>query len=594
MTLIAQIKAANTAYAKGIPIITDSEYDALWRQLYQEDPTHPLLYHTAQDPNLGGDSIQHLIPIYGTQKAFCMDDMKPFLQRFGTKPIQVEPKYDGVAAMLYNEPSGHRLVLYGNGQVGKDITRHLSHIYWLGQESSRTSVEIIIINKKWNHAWGKNQRNTVAGWLNRHDTDYPSQVMTIVSHSAGRPSASFRPPYELDELHYNFLSLYSQWSAIYPMDGLMVKLTNEKDRLIASHNSSVNMWSIAWKPPISVATTVVTDIHWKVSRLGRIIPTIEYEPVELCGTTNSMVTGNNATWIWDKQIHIEATITIGKAGEIIPKIISVTNNTINKVDIPAYCPECNSSITEEGVHLVCTSPNCIAAQVRRIAYFYSDKGIEVKSIGEKRIYELMQNPTLKAQLVKKPWMLLDSKEYIDLIESVWGMKRTVRYIDELARANATYNHAHFIAALGYPALAYKSALKCFQQLKGLPTRGNVPRKAIDSFPLALADLMKAKEDLTNFILIDIPTTAIKTYCITGTLSMDRSDMIQYLSQFGWQFSNQVSRFTDYLILGDIPHETTKSRKAAELSVTIVKECDIQTLIKENSNATKREETNSTC
>ncbi len=576
-TLTEKIKAANTAYAKGIPILTDSEYDTLWRQLQQRDPTHQLLYHTSQDPNLGGDYIQHLTPIFGTQKAFNMDDMKPFLQRFGTKPLQVEPKYDGVAAMLYNEPSGYRLVLHGNGQTGKDITRHLTNIVSPPIKTAKESVELIIHNEDWNPSYGKNQRNTVAGWLNRHTTDYHS-VIRSVSHSNPETECTIYPPYNLDALHNKFLTLYSHWSSTFPMDGLMVKLADEKDRLIASHNGTVNLWSIAWKPPISTATTVVTDIHWKVSRLGRIIPTIEYEPVELCGTTNSMVTGNNAQWIIDKGIYSGVKIIIGKAGEIIPKIIDVLNPNKNIMEVPYQCPECKNQITVENPHIICTSPDCIAAQVRRIAYFYSDKGIEVKSIGEKRIYELLQNKTLKAQLIKKPWLLLDSKDYLTLIEAVWGVKRTVRYICELSKVNATHNPAHFIAALGYPALAYKSALKCFQQIKGMPIRGNVPHKAIDSFILALADFMNAKEDLSNFILIDLPNLPDKTYCITGTLSMDRNDMIQHLTQYDWQYSNQVSRYTDYLIQGEVAHATTKSRKATELSVPIISEHDIQTII----------------
>ena len=105
----------------------------------------------------------------------------------------------------------------------------------------------------------------------------------------------------------------------------MIKVADEKVRLVAGNNGQTNNWSIAWKPPIQVKETTVTNIEWNISRLGRAIPTVIYEPIELCGTTNNRVTGNNAKWLQDKNIHIGSKITVGKAGEIIPKIIDVSN-----------------------------------------------------------------------------------------------------------------------------------------------------------------------------------------------------------------------------------------------------------------------------
>ena len=108
----------------------------------------------------------------------------------------------------------------------------------------------------------------------------------------------------------NFLlDTYTEWGQIYPIDGLMIKVADEKQRLIAGTNGTTNNWSIAWKPPIQIKETTVIDIEWNVSRLGRVIPTVIYEPIELCGTTNNRVTANNAQWMKEKGITIGSIIT---------------------------------------------------------------------------------------------------------------------------------------------------------------------------------------------------------------------------------------------------------------------------------------------
>ena len=194
------------------------------------------------------------------------------------------------------------------------------------------------------------------------------------------------------------------------------------------------------------------------------------------------------------------------------------------------------------------------------------------------IYNLLQDPVLKTQLTKRPWLLLNPKEYFDTIISIWGHKKASTYQENLHKLPNTKNPAHFIAALGYDSLAYKSALKCFQVMKGYAIKGTVPTKGMTNFVIALTQLMQAKErDLNDFQWLPIPTTPVAQYCITGTLSIDRNEMITYLDRHNWAFSNQVSKYTDYLILGEIDHATTKSRKAAECNVPVIKEQDVWNL-----------------
>jgi hypothetical protein len=92
--LIKKIQAANEAYSMGIPFMTDTEYDILWQELYALDADNPILYHTARNISVVSGAITHRYPVYGTFKAFNMQDLRPFLMRFGSKELIIEQGYD--------------------------------------------------------------------------------------------------------------------------------------------------------------------------------------------------------------------------------------------------------------------------------------------------------------------------------------------------------------------------------------------------------------------------------------------------------------------------------------------------------------------
>lgn len=591
--LIKKLNAANLAYSKGMPFMTDSEYDILWKELHRYDPTNKVLYHTANNPNLPYDVLEHKFQIFGTQKAFNMDDLKPFLQRFGSETLILEPKYDGCAAILYlgPEPEEDKLILEGNGLSGQDVSHHLEKIFCDFEPRHMESVEIIIPTTGWDEKLGANPRNTVAGWIARKELPHQNLV-EIVSHNNGALKKEYSFTGDQDHLEETLLMCYNEWSKLYPLDGIMIKVLDEQRRIISSHNGTAYNWSIAWKPPIQTTKTKVMQIEWNVSRTGRVIPTVIYEPVKLCGTINSRVTANNAHWLIEKGIRVDSTITVGKAGEIIPKILAVSGpdvpfndgletsgvtvptntQTALKTDIPLTCPVCSNELITNGVDLLCIANDCIAQLTKSIAYFYSDKGIEVKTIGEYRIADILQSYLVRETLKKKPWALLDPIEYDIYYEifQAWGNKRTYAYMESLHQIKGKKNAIHFIAALGLPGLAYKSALKLFNFIKTGKLKSNVSRKAQESFITAFATYQIAEKEMNNFQFDLVPQPSEISYCITGTLTHSRNDTIEYLTKQGWEFSNQVSKYTDYLIVGESPGGT-KMAKAKELGTKIITE-----------------------
>ena len=414
------------------------------------------------------------------------------------------------------------------------------------------------------------------------------------------------------------LSLHTEWSAIFPIDGLMLKVKDEKSRLIAGNNGTVNAWSIAWKPPIQTAITTVTNIEWNVSRLGRIIPTVVYEPIDLCGTTNRRVTGNNAQWILDKKIMVGSKIIVGKAGEIIPKIVKIENlctagqgksqNTVEKAKnshvkagsgvsgttlltptnrpkntlyslVPGQCPICASKLTWQGVHLVCESSQCIAKLTTSIAHFYSKSGIQIDGIAAKTIEKLLYVPECYNILKDKPWALLDpvSYEIYPQITQTLGQKTSDNIMASVNAVNHKKTMAHFISGLGMPGLAYKSTLRLCQYLKTGKLNIHVSANAQKSFIESVPKYNDAANEMKLFHFAPLPNPAKAIYCITGTLSVSRELMIETLSQAGYEFSSSVTREVNYLIVGDEPGKV-KREKAEHYNIPQVTEEQLFKLI----------------
>lgn len=574
MNLIHELKLANSAYASGNPYMTDEGYDRLWRIVYETDPSCPHLYHTANNPNLPGGTAPHAHPIMGTQKAFNLEDLKPFLQRFKDQTLVLEPKYDGCAAVLYKMPEGKfKLLLEGDGQAGRDVTHHLPSLYYAFLPRSINSVEIIIPNASWDKAYGKNQRNTVSGWINRGK--FPDNMTAeMVSHTYGNLTHHVTNPSQ-DDLDELLMTLFEAWSKEYPLDGIMIKVADPMMRLQVGHNGTAYKWSIAWKPPIQTATTTVTAIEWNVSRQGRVIPTVVHNPIDLCSTTNTRVTGNNAKWLRDMGIGVGVKIKVGKAGEIIPKILAVISERANVI-LPVFCPGCNSTLVTDGVHRMCVNESCIFKQIKSIAYFYSDKGVDLKGIGESFIEELLTNDNIRACFLDRIWCLLDPIQYEILLDiyKVLGSVRADNYIKSLESINNKKSIAHFIAGLGLKNLAYKTVTSILQKLSGSTAHGNVSKERIKEFVSGLVKYRSAEDEMKNFTFVPVEEAPVIRYCITGQLSSGRSEMIDYLTTKRWQFVNQVSKHTDILIVGESPGKT-KLTKAKELpNVTIINEDQI--------------------
>jgi len=234
------------------------------------------------------------------------------------------------------------------------------------------------------------------------------------------------------------------------------------------------------------------------------------------------------------------------------------------------CPVCGGQTMWEGVHLICNNSNCIGQLIKQTAYFYSKTGIDLNSIAENMIAKLILDPAVFKIIVNNPWALLDpiSFKLTPLILKIWGEARTDTFLENLQKINNRKNAAHFIAALGYPGLAYKTVLKIFYFIQEGIISSFIPKKAQKSFLDAYIIFERVKPQLPNFIFTSLPKSPKLRYCITGTLATPRVEIIDYLTKLRWEWSGQVSSYVDYLIIGSNP---------GQIKITMAKEKGIPTL-----------------
>ena len=251
--------------------------------------------------------------------------------------------------------------------------------------------------------------------------------------------------------------------------------------------------------------------------------------------------------------------------------------------VPSVCPKCRAPLEWDGVHLICTGDKCIAQLIRSVAYFYSTKGIKVDGIGEKIIEKLLKDQKIYETFLTCPWALLDDKSYDIYMEilSILGPTIYGNLLEQISNVKGHYNMAHFISGLGLPGISYKTALRLCQYVKSGQLNVPVSKKAIASFFDGMIIFNRAKEEMKNFSFMPLPEKAKAIYCITGTLLQSRDAMVEYFSEYGYEFSMIVTRETNYLIVGTSPGKT-KIKLATKNNIPqITEEQFIKLLNKEN-------------
>lgn len=647
-------------YVLAQPTISDREYDRLYHELLDLEKEHPELA-TSDSPTqrVGGvplkqfQPVKHLVPMLSLDNTYSQEELRDFVNRVQrilpdeTLDWMVEPKVDGVAISLRYEKGSFAVgATRGDGATGDDITVNLRTIRSIPQrlhgksEKWPTMLEVrgeVFLTKtgfeKLNaerKAAGEetfaNPRNAAAGSLKQLDPRLVAKrPLDIVVYALGSVEGAQQPQTHDEMLAWlkTFGFKTPEWTkhcksadelvtAIddldklrkkfpYETDGAVIKLNSYEQRERAGFTSKAPRWAIAYKYAAEQAETKVLGILITVGRTGAITPTAELEPVFLAGSTISRATLHNEDYIRKKDVRIGDTVTIEKAGEVIPKVVDVvlTKRTGKELafQYPKTCPECGSNLVREvigksqqGAVWLCPNPDC-PAQVRgRIEHWCARGAMDIEGGGEVLVYQLVSKGLVRdaAEIYS-----LKLAEVANLERM--GQKSAQNFLDGV-EASKSRDAWRVLYGLGIPHVgegAAKSLCKHFPMLEDV-LNANLEQlmHAEDIGEIIARSIVQWSGDSRNKNLVDrlrkaglnfkselykpqakAGPFAGKTFVLTGTLpNLKREEAAAKIEAAGGKVSSSVSKKTDFVVAGE--EAGSKLEKANALGIKVVDEAEL--------------------
>ncbi|MBG9367884.1 NAD-dependent DNA ligase LigA [Streptococcus sp. NLN64] len=441
---------AQAYYEKDQPLVTDSEYDRLYRELQELEAQHPdLVLADSPSHRVGGkvlegfNKYQHAYPLFSLQDAFSYEELVEFDQRvrkeFSKAAYVCEMKIDGLSISLTYE-NGILVAgaTRGDGQVGEDITENLRRVQDLPLRL-KEAVDITVrgecympkaafqaLNEEREQEGASsfaNPRNAAAGTLRQLDTGVVAkrQLATFLYQVAGPWTARTQEAvlvdlealgFEVNPLRRTLTSIEAVWEFIqeiqdkreslpYEIDGMVIKVDDLSMQEELGFTVKYPKWAIAYKFPAEEKEARLLSVDWTVGRTGVVTPTANLSPVQLAGTTVSRATLHNRDYILEKNIHEGDTVVVYKAGDIIPAVSHVVQAArpegSQPLAIPSHCPSCGSELEQlkDEVALRCVNAQCPAQFRERLVHFASRAAMNIQGLGPSMIDKLYEAKFIK-------------------------------------------------------------------------------------------------------------------------------------------------------------------------------------------------------
>ncbi|MEX3010076.1 NAD-dependent DNA ligase LigA [Hoeflea sp. TYP-13] len=622
------------------------------------------------------EKVTHRVAMLSLDNAFSDEDVQDFADRVrrflklsADAPLAftAEPKIDGLSLALRYENG--RLVTAatrGDGAVGENVTanartiRDIPHklngdvpdVIEVRGEVYMTKADFADLNRR-QEAEGKqtyvNPRNTAAGSLRQLDTSITaSRPLKFFAYAWGDTSGlpadtqlgvvdcfrewgfpvnplmkRFETVEEMIE-HYHVIEAERSGLA-YDIDGVVYKVDDLALQLRLGFVSRSPRWAIAHKFPAETATTVLKDIEIQVGRTGALSPVARLEPVTVGGVVVSNATLHNEDYIAGigsdgepiregRDLRIGDTVTIYRAGDVIPKVmdvdLSLRPDDSEPFVFPETCPACGSPATREinektgrvdSVRRCTGALICPAQAVEKLIHFVSRNAFDIDGFGAKQVevfYRdgLVKNPaeifTLKARDEASALQKLKNREgwgeqsVANLFEAI-DARRNVdlhRFIYALGIRHVGEGNAKILARVYHSARAFVTAMEAVGEEQGeawndlvnIDGIGPTVAHALAEFFAEPHNAAIVEELLTHVQPNDAEQVATdtafsgKTIVFTGSLErMSRDEAKAMAERLGAKTAGSVSKKTDLVVAG--PGAGSKLRKAAELGIEVIDE-----------------------
>ncbi|GAB1393660.1 NAD-dependent DNA ligase LigA [Rhodocyclaceae bacterium] len=659
--LRGEIERHNHAYyVLDAPTVPDAEYDRLFRELQALEVAHPELL-TADSPTqrVGGKAlpafgeVAHGVPMLSLNNAFSAEEVSAFDRRcregLGKERIDYacEPKFDGLAISLrYEHGVFVQGATRGDGVTGEDVTQNLRTVRNLPLRLSGSDVpekldvrgEVLMLrrdfeslNARQAQAGDKqfvNPRNAAAGSLRQLDSTITAQrplrffAYGVASDEteAVLPAPTFHSEMMEKLARWGFtvapdravvqgaaglLGYYEHIGAArrtlpYDIDGVVYKVNRIADQRALGFVSRAPRFAIAHKFPAEEALTTVEAIEVQVGRTGAITPVARLAPVFVGGVTVTNATLHNEDEVRRKDVRVGDTVTVRRAGDVIPEVVSVVPEKrlplAPEFVMPTHCPVCGSAVEKPADEAIarCTGGLfCPAQRKQALLHFASRRAMDIEGLGEKIVEQCVDKELVKtpADLYKLGMGAVANLERMaeksagNLLEAIEKSKQTTlaRFIFALGIRNVGEATAKDLARHfgGLDALMAASA----DALQQVPDVGPVVAMSIAHFfaeghnrevITALRAAGVVWEEGAPQAQMPSPLAG-KTFVLTGTLpSLSREDAKAMIEALGGKVAGSVSKKTHYVVAGEAAGN--KLEKARELGLVILDEAQFRELI----------------
>ena len=639
-------------YDKNNPIVTDQEYDFLKKEVLDLETKYKFLKNKDSPsttvgfkPSKNFKKIKHRIPMLSLGNVFNEEELNNFekkifnflsLKESDNIEYSAEPKIDGISASLtFLNGRFIQGLSRGDGSEGEDITKNLKTIRDIPNLINIKNFpkeidirgEVFIENSDFEKIKDKfaNPRNAASGSLRQKDPSMTSKIpLRFIAYTYGHvkdlkisnqtdflknlKSWGFKiNPFnkkinDIKGLLLNHKNLELKRKEIpFDIDGVVYKVNDFllQERLGFAANAP--RWAIAHKFSANSSISKILNIEIQIGRTGALTPVAKIDPVSIGGVKVSNATLHNEDEIYRKDIRVGDTVTIERAGDVIPHVISVDlkkrGKHLKKFLFPKNCPSCggktvkdfNETTKKNDAVRRCTSEGyeCEKIAIEKIKHFVSKEAFNIDGLG-KKIIENFYN----LKLIRFPQDIFNLKyEKIKVLEgwgalSVSNLKFSIEQkkkislerfiyalgIRHIGQENAKLIARHLKTASNFFQLSKNNNIQSLLNIDGI---GDTQSSSIKKFFLNKINQNVLIE--LNKTLIISNTTSInkhgllknKTFMLTGKLkNISRAEAKSLIEHNSGKIISNINKKLEYLIVGEKP-TIKKVNLAKSLNIRII-------------------------
>jgi len=637
------------------PTISDREYDSLYAELRQLEAEHPDLVtpdsptqRVGAAPRSELKTVAHVVPMTSLDNTYSAEDLGEFVRRVveglpaRAEPAYcVEPKLDGASIeILYRNGKLESGSTRGDGLTGEDVTLNLRTMRSLPlvidyKEPLTLRAEVVIFRRDLERinreraANGEplfaNPRNAASGGLRMLDPRVVASrglravVWQVVEGAKLAPTHSGAlarlaelglPTHRKERLCKSLPELLEAVQALdaerrdfpYETDGAVVKVDAFAEQAILGATAKFPRWAIAYKFSAEQATTRVNDIIVGVGRTGVLTPVAILEPVQLAGTTVSRASLHNEQIIGQLDVRIGDQVTIEKAGEIIPQVVSVLHSARGGEErsfaMPEKCPVCGTPVERVPGEVAVRCPNrrC-PEQVKGAIFHFSRRfAMDVDRLGEALIEQLVAREFVRD--VADLYVL--TAETLESLERM-GKKSAENVLVSIERSK-TRTLDRLLTGLGIEHVGQVAARQLAEAAGSLATLLAWTEEETLAHVGAIAGFGPKLVESVRAYLVDPEARALlerlqklgvsraqpreeamsgplsgSSFCVTGVLSRRREDVHADIRARGGEVHDKIRQGTTYLVTGEKVGKS-KLDAAKKFGTKVLSEAELEKML----------------